>query len=327
MKNFRFVLFLLLLISVRVSASESLSLTTLSDSFNRILNGLDSVLNSGTSQYPKVKEHYDFVKHKLQSGELTLVYDSTLNNDFQGCSSFNMNEKDHSKVTLSFGRFLSEKYASYPFLCYAIVISTFQSAYDFYNNQELFQISLDNPIEKTFFEMDAIAMECMFLSSYAKGSKQLGPVEKLLIFDLQHGLETSSILFFKTDLTLLHRMDDLKSTDKSGKELLHEFDKIGKELIDNIKFDGNEWKNYSSAVTLRTYIYYSRQVIYDIVHAKNGVDISSFDPNSYKDNQKTIAKLQSIIGQHSACFDYQANVLKKYGDAYRNNSYSMKKAN
>jgi hypothetical protein len=327
MKNFRLVLFLVLLASVRVSASESLSLKNFSDSFNLILTKLDSVLNAGTSQYPKLKEHYDFVKHKLQSGELTLVYDSTLNNDFYGCSSFNMNEKDHSKINLSFGRFLCDKYTSYPFLCYAIVINSFQNAYDFYNNQELFQISMDNPIEKTFFGMDAIAMECMFLGSYAKGSKQLGPVEKLLIADLQHGLETSSILFYKTDLTLLHRMDDLKSTDKSGKELLHEFDKIGKELIDNIKFDGNEWQNYCSAVTLRTYIYYSRQVIYDIVHAKNGVDLSSFDLNSYKDNQKTITKLQNIIGQHNACLDYQTNVFKKYGDAYRNNSYSLKKGN
>ena len=286
--------------------------------FNKILNGLDSVLNNSTTHNQIVEQHYKFVKDKITKGALEISYDSTLNNDFYGCASFNVHKENYQKADISIGKFVIENHEKHPALVYAIMISTFQNAYDYFNNNELFIIGLKNPIERLYFEIDALAIEAMFLDTYMKNSKTLGYVEKYLIADLPQNLNGSSTLFRQTDLNLLHKIDALKSTDKSAIALLKEFNEIGKDLINTIKLDNeSKWVNYCSIITLRTYTYYSKQVIFDILYSKNGIDQASFKLDDYPENLATIHNIQKIIDTYKDILAYHQETIKLFADSYK----------
>lgn len=289
-----------------------------SDKMNQIFVNLDSVISNSPNKNQIVQQHFEFVKDKIIKGDLDVGFDSTLEYDFFGCSSFNVSKNSDPKVDMTFGQFVIDKYANYPNLVYAIVIHTFQYAYDYYNNQSLFLISTENPIENVFFKIDAIAIESVFLKTFITDNSNLGPFEKYLIADLNNGLLSSPTLFMKTDIKLLHLMDDLKSKKGSGKSLLKEFNKIGKALIDNSTFENNnDWDNYCTLVSLRTYVYYSRQVIFDIVCAKDGVSRESFDFNRYTDNILMIEKIQHVIELNKKYFSLHDRVMDSYGDEYK----------
>ncbi len=286
--------------------------------FNKILLDLDSVINNSKIQNETLVNHYNFIKNKIYNKELPIVYDSTLNYDFFGCASFNIAVNDTKDVTISLGQFVVDKYQNHPALIYAIIIHTFQNAYDYYNNQDLFIISTENPIEKTYFEIDALTLEALFLYVYMKDYPNLGYLEMLLITDLTNNLRSSIILFKKTDLTLLHKIDNLKSENKSTKKLLKEFNNIGRYLIKNIVLDSeNEWDNYCSIITLKTYVFYSQQVIFDIVNLKNNVSTDLFKLDDYPNNLKTINKIQKIINANNSLLNYHEETLEMYGDYYK----------
>ena len=286
--------------------------------FNRILENLDSVISSSESQHDVLVQHYSFIKDKIYNNELPIVYDSTLNNDFFGCASFNIAKDNDKDVNLSYGQFIVNNYESYPALIYAILINTFQAAYDFYNSQELFLISTSNQIEKTYFEMDAMTLEAIFLYVYMKNHPSLGYFEKYLMADLQNNLYGSATLFKKTDLELLHQIDKLKSEDKNADKLLKEFSKIGKNLIKNTSFDSDsKWTNYCSLITLKTYVYYSQQVIFDIVHLKSGVSDESFNIEDYTENYGVVKEIQKIISDNNSLLTYHNETMKMYGDFYK----------
>lgn len=286
--------------------------------FNKILLNLDSVITNSKNQHETLVSHYNFIKNKIYNKELPIVYDSTLNYDFFGCASFNIAVNDTKDVTISYGQFVVDKYKNYPALIYAIIINTFQSAYDYYNNQDLFLISTKNHIEKTYFEIDAMTLEAIFLSVYMKSYPKLGYLEKYLIADLSNNLSGSAVLFKKTDLELLHKIDNLKSENKSADKLLKEFNNIGKDLVTSVTFNSDsKWVNYCSIITLKTYIFYSQQVIYDIVHLKNGISEELFKLDEYPDNLKTINQIQKIIQDNNSFLSYHQETLKMYGDYYK----------
>lgn len=285
---------------------------------NKILSNLDSVISNSNNQHETVVSHYNFIKSKIYNKELPIVYDSTLNYDFFGCASFNIAIDNSNDVTISYGQFVVDKYKNYPALVYAIIINTFQSAYDYYNNQDLFKISTKNQIEKTYFEIDAMTLEAIFLSVYMKSHSKLGYLEKYLIADLANNLSGSAVLFKKTDLELLHKIDNLKSEDKSADKLLKEFNIIGKDLLKKETFNSeSKWVNYCSVITLKTYVFYSQQVIFDIVHLKKGVSEESFKLDNYPENMETIKQIQNVINDNSSFLTYHQETLKMYGDYYK----------
>ena len=301
-----------------VKAINETDVTKFKIKFNKILENLDSVISTSEKQQATVVRNYNFVKTKINNKELVVAFDSTLNYDIYGCASFGITEKDPQKGQLSFGRFIVDKYDKFPALAFAVIINTFQSASDFYNNKELFLISTNNPIEKTYFETDAMTLEALFLNVYMKDSHQLGFLEKYLIADLKNGMDGSAILFCKTDLELLHSMDNIRSEGKSESDLLKKFNNMGKDIMNIASFNSDsKWTNYCSIIKLKTYVYYSRQVIFDIVHLKSGVTQTSFKLDNYPENLETIKKVQKTIEDHIECLNYHQETLKMLGDSYK----------
>ncbi len=299
--------------TIQVQDLKAIELT-----LNNIFKDLDSIFTNSDVHSSNVEQHFNYVLDKIYKGELPVTYDSTLNYDYFGCASFDIYENNGQSAKISIGKYVIDKYDNYPALVYAIIISTFQNAYDYYNNKNLFLISIENQIEKTYFEIDAMYLEALFLSTYMKDKPDLGYFEKYLISDLEHNLNGSATLFNRTDLELLHKIDNLKNLDKTEDKILKEFNDIGKNLIkDTIFNDKSEWINYCSVVTLRTYVFYSKQVIFDIVHAKNGVNMESFKLEDYNDNLTTINEIQKIINNHKELFNYHKETVKLFSNYYK----------
>jgi len=238
-------LFLPIIAPSNLFAQKNHDLKSFENGFNKILHNLDSIISNSQNQNIFVKQHFDFVKSKILNNELPVVYDTNLTYDFVGCSSFGVSREDNKKISISLGPYFLDKYKNYPILIYAILINAFQLGYDYYNNQELFLISLDNHIERLYFEIDAITLEALFLNTYFKDKNSLGYLEKYLIADLQNDMNSSATLFYKTDLTLLHKLDNLKSKDEGSKKILKEFENIGNDLLKNSSFkDKSDWDKY-----------------------------------------------------------------------------------
>jgi len=318
MRNLILVFLLILFHSVTGKTIVSNDIKDFEKKFNRIMVDLDSVISNSKNQDKILVEHYNFIKNKIYNKELLIKYDSTLNNDFFGCAGFNIAIDNSKDIYLSYGKYVVDKYQKYPALVYAIIINTFQSAYDYYNHQRLFLISTKNPIEKTYFKIDALTLEALFLKVYMNDSpNKLGYFEKLLIGDLSYNLNSVSTLFEETDLGLLHKIDMIKSEKLNSTKSLQKFIDIGTELLKNTDFKSDsKWKNYCSVVTLKTYVYYSRQVVFDVVHIKDGVTENSFKLENYPEILATIKKLQDIIKANSGFLSYYSETLKLYSDFY-----------
>jgi hypothetical protein len=322
MKTRILLLFLVLLVIApfNLIAQKNHDLNSFENGFNNILHNLDSIISNSQNQNKLVKQHFDFVKFKILNEELPVVYDTNLTYDFAGCSSFGVSKEDNKKVNISLGPYFLDKYKNYPTLSYAILINAFQLGYDYYNNQELFLISLDNHIERLYFEMDAITLEALFLNTYFKDKNSFGYLEKYLSADLLNDMNSSSTLFYKTDLTLLHKLDNLKSKDDGSKKLLKEFEKIGNELLKNTSFkDKSDWDKYCLLVSLRTYVFYSKQIVFDIVHVKDNISMESFNFENYPAILKTLNDMKIIVNENDMYFNYQAETIKLFGDYYKNN--------
>ncbi len=315
---------LTILLSIALTAlslnlySQSVGIKEFENKFNIILIELDSVINNSGVENEVVQKHFNYIKNKIFSKELPIVYDSTLTYDFFACSAFNISKENQKEVSLSYGNFVFDKYEKYPCLIYAVLINSFQYAYDFYTKQDLFLVSLSNNIEKIYFEIDAMTLESIFLNDYCKNKGNLGYVEKYLMSDLKNGLAGSATLFKKTDIDLLHKMDRLKKKESSSSQLLNELQEIGNELVKNTSFENKSaWENYCSVVTLRTYVFYSQQVIFDIVHMKNNVSLESFKLENYPDNLNVINEIRKIVNERNEYFKFHNETLKKFSEYYK----------
>jgi hypothetical protein len=286
--------------------AQSTEIKVFEKKFNVILNSLDSIINKSGPGNVMVRTNFNFIRDKIFSNELPVKYDSTLTYNVYECSAFGITKEDPLEVSLSYGNFLTDKFNQFPCLGYAIIINSFQYAYDFYTKQDLYFISIGNNIENVYFQMNALTLEAIFLSTYCRNAENKGPIENYLINDLKNGLAGSAILFKKTNLGLLHKMDKLKNRDATSAQLLNEFKEIGNGLIKEISFENkSEWENYCSIVTLRTYVFYSQQVIFDIVHLKDNVSLERFRFDDYSDNLIVIDEIRKILAQYTEYFKYQ----------------------
>ena len=281
---------------------------------SKILMDLDSIIVNNKKQNDILLEHYLFVKNKIKSEELKLIYNPKLKNKITGCTAFNFDERN---ANISFGQFIIRKYKKYPALVYGLLIHSFQNAYDYYNKKEHFILSIDNPIEKTYFEIDALKLESIFLAYNMVGHKKLGYLEKYLMSDVNNNLSSVIKLLKKTDIELLNRMDELKNKDKSAEELLKEFRDIGDEIMTKHDFSSDDdWKNFCDLVTLKTYVYYSSQVIYDIVHKKAKVKPEEYRLKNYEENLKVITKVRNIVKKKRSYFSYYKKKMRKIEKYY-----------
>lgn len=149
-------------------------------------------------------------------------------------------------------------------------------------------------------------------------SEKLGQLEKYLMADLANNLHGSCFLFRETDLGLLHKMDALKGQNSTGDVLLKEFSAMGRELMNTTKLNSDsKWLNYRAIISLKTYVFYSQQVIFDIVDSKNGVTQDKFSLAKYRENYKTIKEVQRIIADNILLFDYHQETVKSFSDSYR----------
>jgi hypothetical protein len=287
--------------------------------FNKILKDLDSLILNSENKNETVESNYSFIINKLRSNEIKIIFDSTLSYNVRGCASSNINIKDSLKYSLSFGQFITDNYESYPTLIFGIILHEFQHLYDFSNNRELIEISKNNQIEKTYFEIDALILEALFLKTYAQGKANLSPLEKYLIKDIDKNMSGSAMIFCETDLVLLHKVDAIKDQNISFKQGLKDFVNIGKDLLETVKFSDKKFPNYCSLITYKTYIYYSRQVLHNLVYKLDHKSVTHDNINfsDYPDLDKVITKLEKIYDENKQYINYRDETISMLENYYK----------
>lgn len=283
--------------------------------FNQILYDLDSIIKNSMNQNEIVNQRYKFVIEKIYKNEINIAYDSTFFYGFYGCAATKI-LVDTNSVELTIGDFIIDIYDKHPFIVHSVLIFQFQLIFEFYNNRDAFLISIDNSIENLYYNIDALLVEAMFIKDYLSELNNLAPLEKYLKFDLDYNMTGASKLFYNTDLTLLHRLDELRNK-KNIKKALKEYNSIGEELMQNVKFDGSNWENYYNLVSLNTYVYYSSQILHDI-NFKLVDKTDEFNLNNYPDTKDIIKKVKDYANDNIDWFNYQDETLKKFNNYYLN---------
>ena len=310
------ILFLSIILFSQFLVAENIDKKT-SDQFNLIFKNLSTILATPPKDDHLVAEHCNFIIEKIQSGEISIVFDSTLNQNFIGCASANYS-KSHKNIELSFGQYLVDAYPKYPLLVNCILVHEMQHLYDYFTNKQLFLIGLDNNIEKLYFEADALSLEALYVNLYLKDKFELGPFENYLLQDLNNGMTGSVLLYYKTDLTLLHKLDDIRSHNKSINKAINEFITIGQKLLDD-KFDNNPWNNYCKFIALRTYVFYSKQVLYDI-NCKIGdktCNPNIFESKIFPQAVEMVNKIKQYANENDSKVDFQKSYIDKLEKYYK----------
>ncbi len=305
---------LFLLVSVQLSFAIGIN-DEIGTKFNKIINELDSLINNAIEQNEIVYQRYKFVIDKIYKNELSVAFDSTFDFSFRGCAATKI-LNDSINVELTIGNYIIEIYDKHPSIVYSILIFQFQHIFEFYHNRNSFLISIDNTIEELYYNIDALMVEAMFIKHYLSDNSDLPPVENYLVYDIDNNMTGSSILFYKTDLTLLHRMDDLRN-EKNIKKALKGFNLIGEDLNQSVKFEGSKWENYISLVSLNTYVYFSSQILHDINY-KLGNDSIEFDLDKYPETKEIIKKIKRTANDNIDYFNYYDETMKKFENAYLN---------
>ncbi|MDP4186279.1 MAG: hypothetical protein Q8862_14130, partial [Bacteroidota bacterium] len=286
----------------------------------QILDAFDSVMTHSTQGIELVKSHYQFINKKIRSQEIQIVYGKSLPNSFIGGAGVHISA-DSTKIGLVVGDFLLDVYSTNPTLAMGMLMYEYQNMYDFYNNRKLYLISLSNMIEQTYFSVDALVVEAMFLKSYFGDSSSLSPLEKYIINDLNYNMNGAVFLLYNTDLNLLHSMSNLAHSNKNLEETLEEFKVMGNVLIENKKFEADkaDWDKYCDLVSLRTYVYFSSQVVFDILKMKGKKNItpSTFKLRDYKDVYQIVNAIKPIIDRNSKYFKVGTGILDKYNKSFQ----------
>jgi hypothetical protein len=121
-------------------------------------------------------------------------------------------------------------------------------------------------------------------------------------------------LFEKTDLNLLHKIDAICTKKISFEQGKKEFIEIGEEICKSVEFKDNKWNNYCNVVTLRTFTYYSRQVLHDLLYKLSNVELSDkqLDLKNYPDVEAIVKKIQEISRKHNDCFAFHEDTMTKF---------------
>jgi hypothetical protein len=145
------------------------------------------------------------------------------------------------------------------------------------------------------------------------------PFEKYVINDLNDHMQGMTMLFFRTDLNLLHKMNNLVNSEQTLDEALREFNAIGRSLIEYKKLDSsqNEWTNYCNLISLRTYVFYSKQILFDIAKTKGEeVDPATFQLEDYSMNNQTIQDIRSVVKENERYFKVGERIIDQYNNSF-----------
>jgi hypothetical protein len=282
--------------------------------FNNILKDLDSIIGNSSNKNITLEKNFKFILKQIQEKKVTIIYDTSLNYSFRGCAAASYVDGDTSNYRLSFGNYVIDKYNYFPFLIQGIIIHEFQHLNDLFLNKNQMVVSENNPIEKTYFEMDALYQESQFIKTYVGKRKNLSPIEGYLLAD--ENLLGTAILFQEVDLELLHSMDDIKAKKVSFEEGENEFVEIGKRLQSSVSFssDKDDWDNYTKAIKLKTYIYYSKQVLHDLLFnlANKSFSDEQLDVKTYPKFYKIVSEVQKSLEPNSHYLTYHDDLMKSY---------------
>ncbi len=283
-----------------------------------ILNSLDSVMRKNPGMTGLLADRYRFVNDKVRNREVVIRYNKSASYTLAEASGIYLSS-DTSKIGLIVGDFLLDLYDLHPAVAMELLIYQYQHIYDFYKNPKLYRIGLSNSIEETYFNVDGLALAGMFLKNYYQESPVSSPFEKYVINDLNDHMQGMTMLFFRTDLNLLHKMNNLVNSEQTLDEALREFNAIGRSLIEYKKLDSsqNEWTNYCNLISLRTYVFYSKQILFDIAKTKGEeVDPATFQLEDYSMNNQTIQDIRSVVKENERYFKVGERIIDQYNNSF-----------
>jgi len=319
MKPIHILIPIILLISCRAKESQvesDLVLETETNliKFDKILGDLDSIIINSSNKNPTIENNFKLILRKIHDRTISIKYDTALDYSFRACAAAGYVDGDTLKYTLSFGTFIPDAYDDFPSLIQAIVIHEVQHLSDFISNRSQIAVSENNPIEKTYFEIDGLYQESRFIKAYVGKATNLSPVESYILTD--DNLLGSAILFEMVDLDLLHQMDDIKSKPISFAQGQKEFVEIGERLMQTIVFSKGEdgWNNYCRVIKLKTYIFYSKQVLHDLLStlSNQSYSDSELDMKAYPKIFDVIKKLQSMLDANYKYLSYHDSLMSNF---------------
>ena len=288
---------------------------SISVKFNNILLKLESKIINTRPGNEYVIRSFTSTLEKIRIGEVSAVFDDELNYGISGCASAYI--LDDGTICFSFGKFVLDIYDAFPVLAEGIIVHEFQHIYDFMTKPKLIEISRTNPIEKSYFEVDGLTIEGIFFNSYLRKTDRVSKLESFFLDDARSGFWSVTAVFEKVDLELLHQIDDVEKNTKSKDEAIQKFINIGRELLDRIEFNDNDWNNYCNLISLRTFSYYSRQVIFDIQFATEGTKIGDKELklSNFPEVDLIVNETLNIINMHkNSLSDFRNKIINSFDE-------------
>ena len=304
--------FIIILITTFCYAQQQ---DSISIKFNKVLLKLEAKIMNTRPGNEYVIRSFTSTLQKIRQGEVSAVFDDELNYGISGCVSANIT--NDGAISFSFGKFVLDVYDAFPVLAEGIIVHEFQHIYDFMTKPKLIEISRTNPIEKSYFEVDGLTIEGIFFNTYTSKTDRVSKLENFFLDDARSGYWSVTAIFEKVDLHLLHKIDDVEKNTKSKDEAIQRFINIGRELLDRIEFNDNNWNNYCNLVSLRTFSYYSRQVIFDILFATEGTEIADneLQLSNFPEVDSIVNESLDIINKHKNLFsDFRSNIISSFDE-------------
>lgn len=302
----------LILVIINIFISKSFSSNNENTNINKIFKNLEFIISNSSNKNQYFERTYNFVVDKINKEDVVISYDSNLSFSVFGSSAVLFNSNLTNKCKLLYGDFVLKAYQKYPNLVHAILIHEMQHIYDFYNNQGLFEISKNNCIEKTYFEVDALTMEALFLNNYVNETKNLSLIERFFIADFKNQLDNTYKLFNEVDINILHQIDNIKNKNITFDEAISEYQNIGNKLLNDFIIKEDIWENYCKLISIYTYVFYSKQVIHDISYNFSKIELTNenFNIENYPETNDIIKKMRIILNDNNDIFIHKNNTLK-----------------
>jgi len=258
---------------------------------------------------------FNFTLEKIRKGEVSVIFDDTLNYGITGCASANILED--GSINIVYGSFVLDAYEVFPVLIEGIIVHEFQHVYDFLTKPELIEISRTNPIEKTYFEVDALTIEGIYFNTYRTESDEITPLERFFVGDAESGFWSLTAVFERADIQLLHQIDEVEKNVKSKDKAIQNYISIGREILDKIEFSDNNWNNYCNLVSLRTFSYYSKQVLFDILFATERKELTAdeLELSNFPKVDSIVSESLSLIDQYKDFFsNYRTGIINSFNE-------------
>lgn len=279
-----------------------------------IISALNLYINSSVEKEPIIPERMNLFNKKLKNENIKLIYDNTLDYGISGCTGLIFEED--SSIQLLYGDFLLDVYKTNPITAYSILIFNIQSIYDSYNNPILFRISFNNPIEKLFFQADALSIEILFLDKYVKNKSVFKAYEGYVFNSFQGAMS----VFYEGNLNLAHQIDDLSKVKNSSSEKQVELlTQLGIELFEQSQIKTKElnWPNYTKYVDLNTYHNLATQALYDIILIdKPKLKANEFNAYDYPEFIKINKQIKEHIDSNKNLLSYRRYIIESFNKEY-----------